>query len=155
MRKAIPIVYILLLYFLIAILFYFQTDIKIGLVFIAIVIFGISNVINAIGLYKEKKEKELKFSMCLTAFGSFPFLVAVFLFFSIIAILASDYQHGLLQTYAIAAAFNGFVRISCAFYGYFYAKLRELAKIHRILQFVPLLNVIDVIVVLIEERKRI
>ena len=106
-------------------------------------------------MHTEKKEKELKFSMCLTAFGSFPFLLTVFLFFSVIAVLASDYQYGLLQTYAIAAVFNGFVRISCAFYGYFYAKLGELAKIHRILPFVPLLNVIDTIVVLIEERKRI
>ena len=154
MKKVIPLAYTIFLYLFVFCLFYLQIDVGPFVFLSGIFILGIANIWNACRLNKEKDEEDLKFSMIVTTFGNLPFYIMVVMFFGIVTILASDIDNGAVTSILMLIWFNGFIRISCAFYPYFYIRLKGYPKIHRYLAFVPFVNAIDMIYLLIRYREK-
>ena len=153
MKKAITILYCVFLYLVLACLFFIQADPGPFVMMGGALVLAVLNIVCAIRLNKEEDQEDLRFSMIFTTYGLLPFYLTSIWFFGILAILASDFDNGILTMLLIAIAVNGTVRLGSAFYMYFYIKQKGYSKAHRILSFLPLLSVGNLTYLLIRERK--
>jgi heme/copper-type cytochrome/quinol oxidase subunit 4 len=152
MKKAIPILYCTFIYLVLACLFFIEVDPGPFVMVGGVLILAVLNIVCAIHLNKEEDQETLRFSMIFTTYGLLPFYLTSIWFFGILAILASDFDNGILTMLLIAIAVNGSVRLGSAFYMYFHIKQKGYSKVHRILSFLPLLSAADLTYLLIRYR---
>ena len=156
-RKAIPIIYMLILYAFPLVLMYadairFDSRYYIPIAFIAFVI----NIFYAFYLYKQKDEKNLKFSMCLMTFGLIPYYLMMLLFYFVVAAFSSGFvgTDSATGIFLIFMVIQLIVQIGSAFYSLNYARIKNLGTVHKILPLIPIFNIIDCIVVLSKNVSR-
>ena len=105
------------------------------------------NVGNAFRLYTEKNEDDLWRAIKITVFGLIPFYLLLFVFFMLLG-SASEDPEAASTAIIISTTIGGFVLLSNAFYGFGYARLKNLGIVHLILPFAFVLNVFDAIYLL-------
>ena len=115
-----------------------------------LLILMVLNILNSINLYKKGNDKELKFSTITTTFGPLLFYAGIVLFFLILGEIASNYLHAILA----AVGVNLFIHLPSVLNFYLYIRKRGYSRVHILLAMLPFVSVIDLIYLLIKEKRR-